>query len=831
MVVLKLQKPVYVRYNCSPNPGTPIGGGIVCPTTCPIDFDIIETCQGIEAHPTLLGCATTNSRWSYNDNSWSTGYQVITNNSNTFEANNFEPGVYYIDFYADYLACGFNLTNQKRKSFLIPYKAGLKYNASCSGSGYNVTLIDQSVYYPITPIENFSFSYDNGANWYPGNVVGGMHQLQLNNMAPGVYQIGIKISSSGHAICTKFLTLDLPAMPIATFTFTNNACQDTAMQFHADDQTPGLQYDWLFPDGSHNLQRDPVKSFPDSGNRTITLKVTNKLGCSSIYFTDVNFRSVDLRGALELVPETVCQGTSQLIKFTQISSNPLLLATNFVWYKNTNTQYPFTSAIFATTNVPQLSVTQSGHYFVYVTDANGCSKFDNPPITVKPIPLPDAPVIFGNPTQCIGSSINVSVPANSNLIYNWTINGLAQPLFYNMSTISYSPPDLGDYVFGCTAQTLATQGSCSSAMASFTTTVMAEPKIPILNFSNSSCDPYLFDIVVTNPQSGIEYYWSNGAIGTSTQSTHGGAIEVRAQSLNCSVTSQVILPEDLSSFEWYFPKGCYSFCKESFNGFVTNPIYPVKAWTWFSDGAPITSGTGIVGDFNQFDPQHSYQLYIKDGYCDKTFKELSFDYKSCLSCELIVNKIEIRPVYSDTSCVFLVDINITNPFGFDVNFMLSAPNGEGYFVNSNFVLLAGQHTYQFIFYPTNGFIQGNVICNLQGNIRGRDCMTQLDINLSPTCRRRKNNIDNNIDYVSDMLIIAPNPTSKSTNLIYNFSNNSGKKTIELYDIIGRLLQSFNIETQSGTQILDCSDLASGTYNIVMKEDDVVLKTNKLIKVD
>ena len=457
---------------------------------------------------------------------------------------------------------------------------------------------------------------------------------------------------------------------------------------------------------------------------------------------------------------------------------------------------------------------------------------DNNPITVKPIPLPDSPVIFGNPTQCIGSNINVSVPVNANLVYNWTVNGVPQPMLYNQSSINYMPTGLGAYVFGCTAQTLATQGSCTSTMASFTTTVLAEPNTPILSFSKSSCDPYLFDVVVTNPQAGIAYYWSNGAIGTSTQSTHGGPIEVRAQSLNCSKTAQIKLPEDLSAFEWYFPKGCYSFCKETFHGFVTNPIYPVSNWTWLVDGTPLTSGTGFVGNFNQFDPQHSYQLNVNDDYCEKTFSEFSFDYKSsCRSCELVINKLEVRPVYLGTACAFMVYIDITNPFGFDVNFSISAPTGEGYFVNSNFVLLAGQHSYQFVFYPTNGFVQGNVMCNLQGNIRGRDCLTQLNINFSPTCRRSKNNIDIDVDLVNDLLIIAPNPANKSTNLIYNFSNNSSKKTIELYDLIGRLLQSFNLENQSGTQILDCSNLADGTYNIVMKENDVVLKTNKLIKVD
>ena len=90
-------------------------------------------------------------------------------------------------------------------------------------------------------------------------------------------------------------------------------------------------------------------------------------------------------------------------------------------------------------------------------------------------------------------------------------------------------------------------------------------------------------------------------------------------------------------------------------------------------------------------------------------------------------------------------------------------------------------------------------------------------------------INNEIN--DNLLIVAPNPTNNWTDIVYSYANESTKKTIEVSDLVGRVLVTVALTDQSGKHMLDCSALASGTYTIALKENDVVVKSTKLIKQD
>ncbi|MGO4904395.1 PKD-like domain-containing protein [Flavobacterium sp. W20_MBD1_R3] len=72
------------------------------------------------------------------------------------------------------------------------------------------------------------------------------------------------------------------ALPVVDFTFTNNACSGTAVQFNTTNE--GDSYTWNFGDGSTSSQKNPSHIFTSLGCAiapfNVTLTVTDAYGCS-----------------------------------------------------------------------------------------------------------------------------------------------------------------------------------------------------------------------------------------------------------------------------------------------------------------------------------------------------------------------------------------------------------------------------------------------------------------------------------------------------------------------------------------------------------------------
>jgi hypothetical protein len=76
--------------------------------------------------------------------------------------------------------------------------------------------------------------------------------------------------------------------------------------------------------------------------------------------------------------------------------------------------------------------------------------------------------------------------------------------------------------------------------------------------------------------------------------------------------------------------------------------------------------------------------------------------------------------------------------------------------------------------------------------------------------------------------IAPNPAKAVTTIFYNFVNTKATKSIELIDVLGRTLETWNLQDSKGTIEIDCSKYANGQYLILMKENDAIIKNTKLL---
>lgn len=742
-------------------------------------------------------------------------------NQNQLVANNIEPGEYTVTIVAEYDYNNSICYAKKNISFIIPYKAGLKHNISCANDGtYTVQLLDHSVYYPLTPAQQFEFTTD-GITWQNGTVVNNIAQLNTV-LSPGTYPIGIRISKPGYPSCTYFETLELPNYPIATFTNDAFACAGSAMQFYADDDTAGNQYLWDFGNDAINLQQNPVRAFPSDNQFTqVSLTVTNKYGCSATHTGFVTVVPNNMAGALVKSADNVCVGGNITIDYNSTTiDNP----TTLYWYHNEYTAVPF-----ATTTAPNLglTVTQSGQYFVYAENSSGCFEYGKVlPASVAFIPAPETPVIKGETTVCLSNPIHLSVPTNAAITYSWTLNGIAMPVWNGFTTINYLPTVAGSYVFTAVAQSQADNGDyCSSVPTTFTVTVLEGPVVPQLAILHVICDPYVVVVEVTNPQSGMRYYWSNGETGTTATMTHDGPLQVRAEANGCSTTAQMDLPVDLESLAWIFPNGCFETCDiRNPLGSILPPLGTFTSWSWLENGNAVASGTGAIATYDVLTGNTTYQLHVQRDNCSITYGTAAVTEVVCDECKLSYNVVGMECVTLNGVNAYQVTLSLTNSYSTPVTTTLTAPNGEGYFVNGTFTLPVGNSTQTLYFYPLSGFQGGTVSLYLNGTWDEGVCFTETSLPFIE-CKQGRSEIIN--PTLANYLNVFPNPAYETTTISYAIES-EGKLSIEVLDMMGRSLVAYPLQEKQGKLELSCRLFAAGYYYVIVKEDGVFKEKTKLI---
>lgn len=706
--------------------GTGGPGGPGC--NCTYDFDATYPCQSVQATISNPSCNLVATDWSYYPQLPS---DIITTNTTTnFSVTNLQPGKYKLRALMNYNATIMPCLVSKETDFIIPYKADVRYNVTCNNnSNYDVTILDHSVYYPLTPITKYEFT-TNGFTW----IDQGTATAYFTTLAPGTYTIGVRISHTGYTPCIATVTLVLPDMPSAALSHAPYACQSTAMQFNALDSTPGLQYEWHFPNNAVNLQQNPVRTFNGSGSFGVTLTVTNQYGCfATSPMTSVQVKQVNMVGKIDKSPITTCEGNNLNLNYNTLGTT---MPTNFTWYHN-----EVTNPAYANTTIPNISINQSGQYFAYVQDSNGCYEYKNPAVSVAFIPLPATPVIKGSAIACAGSPIQLSIPNDPTMSYEWSIlnngNNVVNPAWHNLTAIQDVQTMIGNYTYSVVAKVAntGTPGAyCSSNAGTFTVNVVADPDLPELKIEVASCIPYRVKVSVVNPQNGVNYHWSNGYTGLETMITHDGPLQVRAEVFNCSVTAQVDLPRDLTALAWTFPRGCYVVCTEQPLGYLVGPLGIFKEWDWIEDNIVIdTDHDSNIRDLHDLQPNSAYQLHLYNEYCDTTLGTVEITQTECKECTIEYSVKDINCINIDGVNLYAVTIDCTNPYGTTAGATLSVAGGEGYFDSSILQLPDGYSTQTILFNALNGFLGGDVTVSIQTHWKEEWCVSQLKINFPEDC--------------------------------------------------------------------------------------------------
>ena len=239
--------------------------------------------------------------------------------------------------------------------------AHFTWNNACVGTAVQFT---DSSYFAINdnppgnPPANFWWRMPDGSTYTSQNV-------SYTFTAPGSYTI-YHVSTSLYSCKSDTVqrTINVQPLPFADFTFTNNSCQGTAVQFtDISSIFPGVisTWDWDFGDGGTSPLQNPTHIFANTGPQTVTL-IVNGTSCSNSITKTVNIVG---RPTAYFKNGNTCQFAT--IVFTDSSYTIGGSAVTGWWWDLGNGQ-------FSTNQNPTAIYSIAGPVTVrlVVTNANGC---------------------------------------------------------------------------------------------------------------------------------------------------------------------------------------------------------------------------------------------------------------------------------------------------------------------------------------------------------------------------------------------------------------------------------------------------------------------------
>jgi hypothetical protein len=185
----------------------------------------------------------------------------------------------------------------------------------------------------------------------------------------------------------------------------------------------------------------------------------------------------------------------------------------------------------------------------------------------------------------------------------------------------------------------------------------------------------------------------------------------------------------------------------------------------------------------------------------------------------------------DNVCVYTLNLFIeNNNEAFELN--LSSLETHGYFIQNSLMVLPGGNIYTVMFYPNSSFTGGPSTLFITADNQGRLCSLEREIELPELCegvgRVPMDNANTNSLSENLFLLAAPNPAANGTTIYFEFSNQTENKKLEIVDLYGRKLWEYNAKDKKGSAQMEGGNLQAGQYFILMKQNNTIIKTTKLI---
>ncbi len=758
------------------------------------------SCDTIVATATFVG-----SPDSY---SWegSPGLQLQSSNANTATFTVVEAGVHNVALTLNYGSC----STQDNFDIVKNYKPDFNASITCNSNGtYNVTLTDTSLLSGVTS-SDIAYSYTmNGGNQQGGQTV------TYTGLQPGTsYNFAIKLDGPGSMPdCVYTESVTMPVLPDLQFSVSNTTiCKGevVTLTIPPGNYLPDHVYRWIFAQTSYITSSSitPI-TLNDAGSYDIELEVTTPNGCTylspitNIVVNEANV-DVDLTG----INSNICENSTlqPVIIVTPIGGNPI---SNYQWM-NGNTPVGAPSS-------PTFTPTESGSYWVVLTDAN-TDCFDkstaSEPVLITIRKAPQVSIV-GSSQACENNTVTLQgVVTDSNLQYEWTqsYNGGGNTVVQtgtSATSISLTTGALsvGTYVYSLRVWS-ANDPSCFG-ISTFTVTVSSPPPAPVVNVNIIECLPYQVELTIQNPGAGT-YNWSNGAFGSSIVVTKGGLYQViYTAPSGCKSSVQISVPHSVEDLMWIFPTGCYDMCPG--DAYIVGPYgtFTNHEWQYFGT---MQQG-GYPGFVDPYWPQNTgtHNLLLQQGACFLQSGDMnispSVNNPGCAprECKIEVVVKEVKRVGNS----YLLFGDIFNFGTQSVTVTFSSANGYGNYQPGSMPISGGGSSplNPLIFTPNSSFPGGADEMLVTANVDGCKVLVKIIFDDGVYSKSSPAYVQTNSE-----LLFVPNPAKEEVKISFNTGNTKVEaKTLYIYDQSGILKYQQKLQGSKGEARLNISQWLQGMY--------------------
>ncbi|MCI4668479.1 MAG: PKD domain-containing protein [Bacteroidia bacterium] len=459
----------------------------------------------------------------------------------------------------------------------------------------STTFSDLSVNNPGAPIVNWQWSFgdgNNGSGPNPGNTY----------TSAGNYDVRLIVLDADGCVDTVTKTSYIqPTFPTAAFTTTDStSCPGALISFVNLSSGQGISYNWNFGDGTSSTAPNPFHLYPNNGDYTVTLAVTDANGCTD---TEVksNYVSISQPIANFAADTTSATCPPLTVSFTDLSNAVGGSIVSWLW--------DFGDGSTSTLPNPQKIFNTGGNYTVtlIVATSEGCRDTLTQADLIQ-INGPSGSFSMTPIEGCQPLDVNFSVNSpDTAWTYTWDFGdgtgGIGTNVTHTYQTdTTITPLMLVEDNLGCVVAVRST------------TPVIIRP-LPNVNFIVNQNEICLGEsISLTNQTTSerpiVNYEWDFGDGNTSTLSnpshvyTDTGTfyIRLRAYTLDgCTDTATVPQVIRVSSPPTAaFTPSPDAGCNPSTISFLeaSSGYFPIADWAWnFGDG---------VGGNGQFVAPHTY---------------------------------------------------------------------------------------------------------------------------------------------------------------------------------------------------------------------------------
>jgi gliding motility-associated-like protein len=407
---------------------------------------------------------------------------------------------------------------------------------------------------------------------------------------PGTYAVSLTVTNaSGSNTKTEQQFITVYGKPVVSFVGNDSVgCYPFPVSFTdlsaPSAGTTNTSWFWDLGDGGQSSQQSPQNTYLNTGNYTVSVKVTNDKGCWNV-LTKPAYIKIDggVKAAFTFVQPAVCR-TPVTINFTNGSTGPGILSYQWLFGDGGTSSQPS----------PSYTYTTPGTYSVTLitTSSNGCTDtlkktnlFNFANITTS-FTAPDS-VCVSEPASILNTS---SASAASTL---WSFGDGTTATSTNVVK-TYSTP--GTY----TIKLVQSYGTCSDS-ASKTIKVRPKPSAAFTADKTAFCQIPATVNFTSSSTGAISYLWNfgNGVTSTAQNPSHTytafGNYSVRlliTNDVGCtdSVAAIINVGKPVITFNSLPKEGCIPY-GVNFSANISSPE-PVVSYLWnFGNGVTSTAAT------------------------------------------------------------------------------------------------------------------------------------------------------------------------------------------------------------------------------------------------